>query len=70
MQEKSATQNASALIDNKGVDAVCLNLLKDSQSFGTSDNEIDFITASNITKLPKEDKLSLSLHLLDMAKEL
>ncbi len=70
MDAKNATQNASALIDSKGVDGVCLNLLQNSQSFGTSDNEIDFITASNIAKLPKADKLSLSFSILDMAKEL
>ncbi len=70
MDTKTATKNASNIIDTKSVDAVCLNILQNSQSFGTVDNEIDFITASNISKLPRTDKLSLSFHILDMAKEL
>lgn len=67
MDPAASTANASALIDTKNVDAVCLNLLKDSRSFGTSDNQIDFITAHGIESLPKMDKLSLALTLLDKA---
>ncbi len=70
MDAKSARQNASALIDSKGVDGVCLNLLKNSQSFGTSDNQIDAISANGIHTLPQNDKLSLSLALLAWAQEL
>ncbi len=70
MDADDATKNASAMIDTKEVDAVCLNLLKDSSSFGTSDNQIDFITAHGIESLPKMDKLSLSLAVLDKAAAL
>lgn len=67
MNAEESIKNASALIDTKNVDAVCLNLLQDSSSFGTSDNQIDFITAHGIDSLPKMDKLSLSLILLEKA---
>jgi len=67
MDAEASVKNASALIDTKGVDAVCLNLLQDNSSFGTSDNQIDFITAHGIESLPKMDKLSLSLALLKKA---
>ncbi len=67
MDAEASVRHASALIDTKEVDAVCLNLLKDSSSFGTSDNQIDFITAHGIDSLPKMDKLSLSLSILDKA---
>lgn len=70
MDAKDAVHNASSLIDTKAVDGVCLNLLENDQSFGTRDNQIDFISAGGIKQLPKTDKLSLSLHLLDEAKEL
>ncbi len=70
MDADDATKNASAMIDSKEVDAVCLNLLKDSSSFGTADNQIDFITAHGIESLPKMDKLSLSLAILDKAAAL
>ena len=67
MDAVNATKNAASLIDTKNVDAVCLNLLQDSSSFGTSDNQVDFITAQGITSLPKMDKLSLSLEIASKA---
>jgi len=67
MDAEESIKNASALIDTKNVDAVCLNLLKDSSSFGTSDNQIDFITAHGIDSLPKMDKLALSLKIIEKA---
>ncbi|MDX1296108.1 MAG: phosphopantothenoylcysteine decarboxylase, partial [Sulfurimonadaceae bacterium] len=70
MDSETAVKNASAMIDKKDVDAVCLNLLKDSSSFGTTDNQIDFITAKEVISLPREDKLSLALRILEKAKEL
>ncbi len=70
MDSENALHNAALLIDTKEVDAVCLNLLQNSQSFGTNDNQIDFITAKGIRPLEKTDKLTLSLKLLDEAKEL
>lgn len=70
MDSETAVKNASAMINKKDVDAVCLNLLKDSSSFGTTDNQIDFITAKEVISLPREDKLSLALRILERAKEL
>jgi len=70
MDAEEATKNATAMIGTKQVDAVCLNLLKDSSSFGTSDNQIDFITAHQIASLPKMAKLSLSLAVLERAAAL
>ncbi|MEA3374357.1 MAG: bifunctional phosphopantothenoylcysteine decarboxylase/phosphopantothenate--cysteine ligase CoaBC [Campylobacterota bacterium] len=70
MDSETALKHASSVIDKKDVDAVCLNLLKDSGSFGTSDNQIDFITAKEVHSLPRTDKLSLSLEMLSLAKEL
>ncbi len=70
MDAENAFHNAGALIDRKSVDAVCLNLLKDAGSFGTSDNQIDLITAKEVTSLPRADKLSLSMNLLELVKGL
>ncbi|MDD2779963.1 bifunctional phosphopantothenoylcysteine decarboxylase/phosphopantothenate--cysteine ligase CoaBC [Sulfuricurvum sp.] len=65
-----ATQNAQNLLINKGVDAVCLNLIDDSNPFGSDTNAIDFISANGSLTLPKTDKLSLALQLLDEASTL
>jgi phosphopantothenoylcysteine decarboxylase/phosphopantothenate--cysteine ligase len=68
MDSANALKNASSIIDSKGVDAVCLNLLLNSSSFGTTENQIDFITAGEVISLEKTDKLTLSLNLLEKAK--
>jgi len=70
MDADAAIRNASGLIDSKEVDAVCLNLLKGSESFGTVDNQIDFITAGGLISIPKADKLSLSLTIVKKAAAL
>jgi phosphopantothenoylcysteine decarboxylase/phosphopantothenate--cysteine ligase len=70
MDADEAIRNASGLIDTKEVDAVCLNLLQGSESFGTVDNQIDFITAGGLVSIPKADKLSLSLSIVKKAAAL
>ncbi len=70
MDSQNGLENAKALLSQKGADAVCYNYLKDSNSFGTDENEITFITKENEKPLGKTDKLSLSFDILDVAKEL
>ena len=70
MDANSASTNASKLLDTKRVDAVCLNLLKDSSSFGSDENQIDFIKADAITQLKSTDKLSISFDILEHSKKL
>jgi phosphopantothenoylcysteine decarboxylase/phosphopantothenate--cysteine ligase len=61
-------ENAKSLISDKGVTAVCYNLLQDSQSFGTSDNEIHFITTDAVTPLGRADKLALSFEIAKQSR--
>ena len=70
MDSENGLSNAQALLEKKGVDAVCYNLLNDSTSFGTSENEITFITKEKTIPLGKADKLTLSSKILDEAKTL
>lgn len=70
MDEQHAIANALKMIDSKGVDAVCLNILKDSSSFGTDTNEIEFILANKKESIPKSDKLSVSFQILEHAKKI
>ncbi len=70
MDEKHGLDNAKSMLDKKGLDAVCYNLLKDSSSFGTSQNAIEFITKMDQTTLPSQDKLLLSLRLAELCKSL
>jgi len=70
MDAQNGFENAQALIEKKQVDAVCYNLLQNSESFGTTENEITFITKESHIALGKSDKLTLSNKILDQAKAL
>lgn len=70
MDAQQGLEHAKSLIENKNVDGVCYNLLKDSQSFGTSNNNITFITAENSVDLGEASKLDLSFKILDESQKL
>jgi phosphopantothenoylcysteine decarboxylase/phosphopantothenate--cysteine ligase len=70
MDAENGLSHAQALLEQKRVDAVCYNLLSGSQSFGSDENEITFITKEKQTSLGKTDKLSLSDKILEQAKGL
>ncbi|MBW6489503.1 phosphopantothenoylcysteine decarboxylase, partial [Sulfurimonas sp.] len=70
MDEEHAVINALKMIDSKGVDAVCLNVLKDSSSFGTDTNKMDFIVKEKKESIPLGDKLTVAFEILEHAKNL
>lgn len=70
LDASKALKNASSMIETKGVDAVCLNILQDSSSFGSDTNTIDFITSDAKISLAPNDKLSLAFEILENAKQL
>ncbi len=70
MDPASGLDNAKAMLQNKGLDAVCFNLLSDSSSFGTDENALEFITKEKVQTLPNEEKLALSFKLAELCKNL
>jgi len=68
MDVDNAQENATKMLKNKNLDAVCLNILKDSSSFGTDTNEIEFITKSNSTLISSAQKLDIAFKILENAK--
>jgi len=70
MDAQNGLDNAKKLLDEKEVDAVCYNLLSGSESFGTADNEITYISKEGETPLGRADKLTLSEKILTQAKAL
>lgn len=70
MDDRVATTNAENMLKNKNLDAVCLNILKNSSSFGTDTNEIEFITSTGSSIIPKAPKLDVAFEILNNAKEL
>lgn len=65
-----ASVNARNLLERKGVDAVCLNIIDESNPFGGDSNTIDFITLNETVNLPKNDKLTVSFRILEQAESL
>ena len=70
LDPSTATQNAQNLLDNKGVNAVCLNIINDNNTFGSDTNAIDFISKNGTISFPSADKLTLSLSIIDQASAL
>ncbi len=70
MDVGNAQENATKMLKNKNLDAVCLNILKDSSSFGTDTNEIEFITKSNSTLISSAQKLDIAFKILENAKSI
>lgn len=70
MDELSASSNAKNMLSKKELDAVCLNVLNNSESFGTTQNSIElYCKNSDNTQLFSGEKLQLSLQLLNAFKD-
>ncbi|MDF1877634.1 bifunctional phosphopantothenoylcysteine decarboxylase/phosphopantothenate--cysteine ligase CoaBC [Sulfurimonas sp. SAG-AH-194-L11] len=70
MDKKSAKVNATNMLKKKNIDAVCLNVLKDSSSFGTDTNEVEFITKDKSILIPSAQKLEIAFKILENTKNL
>jgi len=68
MDPEHGYAHAKSLLSNKGVTAVCYNLLQDSQSFGTDVHEITFITKEGSHPLGKADKLTLAFKIIEQSR--
>ena len=63
MDKTTAKNSASSMLEKKNLDGVCLNLLNDSSSFGSNDNEIELILKEKSHEF-KGSKLDISLDIL------
>jgi len=50
------------------LNGVCLNILQNSASFGSDENEVEFITAQKDVHIPKADKLHVSFEIVKKCK--
>lgn len=66
---KNAEQNAKNALVDKKLDAICLNNIVQN-NFGSQTTAITLITNNNIISLERDDKLNISLNLLNQFKEL
>jgi len=70
IDKEKAEQNAKKMLQEKELDGVCLNILQNSSSFGSDENEIEFITQKKDIHIPKADKLRVSFEIVKNAKEM
>jgi phosphopantothenoylcysteine decarboxylase / phosphopantothenate---cysteine ligase len=69
LDKHTAKINATNMLANKNLDAVCLNIINDQNNFGSNENEIEIITKTNNINLPQDTKLNISFNLLNNLKE-
>lgn len=66
---KSAKENATKMLENKSLDGVCLNILDQTNQFGSDTNQITLLLKKSEFQLERSSKLEQSLQLVDRLKE-
>ena len=64
MDETTALNSATRMLENKNLDGVCLNILNEENSFGSVNNNIELILKNNSYEI-KGAKLDISLEILE-----
>lgn len=67
---ETALENAKKSLQEKNIDAVCLNILGKENSFGSDLNKITFITKQDTKEFGLKPKIDISFDILSAAKEL
>ena len=68
MDSQNGFKNGKNMMEKKDLDGVCLNILKDSSSFGSNSNEIDLILKDNTFNF-KGEKLNISIDILEKLED-
>ena len=68
MDETTALNSATRMLENKNLDGVCLNILNEENSFGSENNNIELILKDNSFEF-KGTKLDVSLNILEKLEE-
>ncbi len=70
ISNESALKSARSMLEKKGLDAVCLNILGEKNGFASEQNEINFITKNSETLLPLAAKDEIARHIVELAANL
>lgn len=68
-QEK-ALEHAYAMLSEKSLDAVCLNVIGEKNAFGSYHNEVSFITHIECKTLPLASKFEIAQSIVELSKAL
>ena len=68
MDETTALNSATRMLENKNLDGVCLNILNEENSFGSENNNIELILKNSSFEF-KGSKLDVSLNILEKLQD-
>lgn len=70
ISNESALKSARSILEKKGLDAVCLNILGEKNGFASEQNEVNFITRGGETLLPLASKDEIAGRIVELAANL
>ncbi|WP_103652331.1 bifunctional phosphopantothenoylcysteine decarboxylase/phosphopantothenate--cysteine ligase CoaBC [Campylobacter concisus] len=70
ISSESALKSARSMLEKKGLDAVCLNILGEKNGFASEQNEVNFITRGGETLLPLASKDEIAGRIVELAANL
>ena len=70
ISSESALKSARSMLEKKGLDAVCLNILGEKNGFASEQNEVNFITRGDETLLPLASKDEIAGCIVELAANL
>jgi len=70
LDEERALENAKRALQEKKVEIVALNVLKDSGSFGSETNAVTLLTPEKEIEIPRASKFEVALSMLEAVKAL
>ena len=70
ISSESALKSARSMLEKKGLDAVCLNILGEKNGFASEQNEVNFITKDDEILLPLASKDEIAGRIVELAANL
>ena len=70
ISNESALKSARSILEKKGLDAVCLNILGEQNGFASEQNEVNFITKDGEILLPLASKDEIAGRIVELAANL
>ena len=70
ISNENALKSARSMLEKKGLDAVCLNILGEKNGFASEQNEVNFITKNSEILLPLASKDEIARRIVELAANL
>ena len=70
LDSDNALKYAKNMLENKHLDAVCLNIIGEKNTFGSEENEIHFLTAKTDITLPLASKFEIALRIVTLSENI